>query len=99
MKCAKCGTDAIIRTGKFGRFWCCPNSTPEDNHGTKTIAERLELATIASGTETTDLDLAVQIQMASFGVILNDLDLFIEGDPGNADIDEDPDHWSNMRPY
>lgn len=101
MKCVKCGAEAIIRNGKFGPFWCCPHSTPYDNHGTRAVdlSQKLALATIASGTEVTDLDIAVQIEMASFGFIQNDLDRFVEGSPEYAYMDDDEDHWSNIRPY
>lgn len=32
--CPVCGENFTERQGKFGTFFCCPNSRPGDNHGT-----------------------------------------------------------------
>ena len=32
--CCKCKASILTRSGKYGSFWFCPNSTPSDNHGT-----------------------------------------------------------------
>ena len=102
--CPKCGTQLVIRTGKFGRFLCCPESKPGDNHGTvsldqpapKVTGQTIYNARYHSASDA-NLDQLVQRQMASFGVLMTDLDRFVEGGPETADYDEE--HWTNMRPY
>ena len=97
MKCPRCQATLVVREGKHGKFICCPNSRPGDNHGTLSIRPQLELATIAAGTEETDLDKLIVRGMVNFGFFPTELDRFIEGDP--EDNEDDPDHWSNLRPY
>ena len=97
MICAKCGSPAVVRRGRFGAFWCCPNSRPGDNHGTRTVTTE-HLPDGASPFPAPDLELLVRTKMvAQFGVHMSDLDLFVEGAPEDTDWDED--HWSNVRPY
>lgn len=106
MKCGKCGAEATIRKGPHGAFYCCPNSKPGDNHGTRSVAVQEALALLRDSLPTdgmpmapADIDFEVRRQCMTFGVEVTELDIFIEGDPHFADIDDDPDHWSNMRPY
>lgn len=100
----------LIRNGKFGDFYYCPNSTPTNKHGTISVLAWAAL----SGNHglvrhnrpipPPDIDFEVRRQMASFGAIPNELDLFVEGPPEDdwgdmLDYSDEPDHWSNMRPY
>jgi len=98
MICAKCGAPAVVRKGRFGAFWCCPNSQPGDNHGTRAVIRAPLDIGDAAPYPNPDLELLVRTKMvAQFGVHMSDLDRFVEGAPEDADWDED--HWSNVRPY
>lgn len=108
MKCAKCDADAILRTGKFGEFYCCPNSKPGDNHGTisKPLLEKVREVMAVTQThddgsfmQAIDLDFEVRRHAMHLGVEITEMDRFIEGDTEYADDDEDYSHWSMIRPY
>lgn len=83
----------IIRSGKFGEFYCCPRSNPSDNHGTAPISQRERGHPLGP-----NLDQLIQRQMMYFGGgRISDLDLFVEG--GEETANDEPDHWMNTRPY
>lgn len=104
MKCPKCKTKMGIRTGKFGDFYFCPNSSSLDVHKTITVpvksepTMRVDKFNPAYGN--CDLDEAIRREVYSLGLPndhLTQLAEFCLGDP--SDSDEDEDHWSNYRPY
>lgn len=98
MKCIKCKSRLIEREGKFGKFWCCPNSTIGDNHGTfKTRQMLYNKLYHDSIPPERDLDFLVRKEMMTFGIEMTELDRFIEG--GIEAAEDDEDHWMNTRPY
>lgn len=101
MKCTKCKTEMVERSGKFGKFLCCPKSNPTDNHGTISLETRAvtgqDTYNHSSVLSKDSLDMQIHRQMMGFGVRMTDLDLFVEGGPEAAQ-DED-DHWMNTRLY
>jgi hypothetical protein len=111
MKCATCGAKAMIRKGPHGEFYCCPNSKPGDNHGTRSVAVQQQLEKLvwrdndAAPPPAPDLELIVRTKMVSlFGIHMSETEMFVEGDWRDADIFDDgpyddSDHWSNIRPY
>ena len=99
MKCAKCGAAAIVRQGKFGAFYCCPNSRQGDNHGTRAVAVQNEIEKIVANARHNDsappsppdLEKIVRTGMVTLaGVHMSDVDLFVdlfvEGNWRDADI-------------
>lgn len=104
MKCTKCKTEMVERSGKFGKFLCCPKSNPTDNHGTISLEKRAVVGQDiyndrfhSSMFSRDSLDMEIHRQMMGFGVRMTDLDLFIEGGPEAAE--DETDHWMNMRDY
>jgi hypothetical protein len=112
MDCPVCNNQMEERNGKFGVFhYCRPHGTVSVQ-GRKVVAsgaikqyldsimarrsQRHALADI-DWTEMPIIDVAVQRQMAAYGMIMTDMDRFCEGG-AEAAMDE-PDHWMNMRPY
>jgi hypothetical protein len=106
MKCAKCGEVAVIRNGKHGAFYCCPNSKPGDNHGTRSVEVQQQIEKLAwryndvAPPPVPDLELIVRTKMVSLaGIHMTDTEMFVEGDWRDQDLLGDEEHWSNMRPY
>lgn len=103
MKCSKCKSDMVIRSGKFGKFFACPKSNPTDNHGTKAFVIKRVIEIIGQKAYNTkyhgesDLDHIIQTQMMPFIGRMTDLDLFIEG--GYDAAMDDENHWMNTREY
>lgn len=88
MKC-KCGAELITRSGKFGKFLCCPNSTPSNNHGTVSLANKPLTAIADSG----EFNRNTTIYMASeFGYNMSSTEIFLDIDVG------DGNHWSDHGP-
>lgn len=104
MKCPKCKTKMSIRTGKFGDFYFCPNSSSKDVHKTITVPVKsksaIKVTKFNPGYGSFDLDDAICQDVYSFGLKndhLTRLAEFCLGDP--SDVADDEDHWSNYRPY
>ena len=109
--CPTCKSPMLVRKGKFGDFYYCRNSTPTEKHGTISVRAWRAISAHLSYQEpigmphhAPDLDFEIQRQMTAFGVLPTDLDLFVEGtvnDPWGDPIDysDEPDHWTNFRPY
>ncbi|MNK14355.1 Topoisomerase DNA binding C4 zinc finger [compost metagenome] len=93
MKCQKCKTEMVLRSGKFGQFYACSKSNPTDNHGT--ISLSVSGQTRYNSIYHNDLDTEIQRQMMPYIGRMTDLDLFVEGIPE----DDDDEHWMNTRPY
>ena len=109
--CPTCKSPMLVRKGKFGDFYYCRNSTPTEKHGTISVrawraimAHLTRQEPIGMPHHVPDLDFEIQRQMTAFGVLPTDLDLFVEGtvnDPWGDPVDysDEPDHWTNFRPY
>ena len=112
MKCPVCHQKMTSRTGRFGEFYVCkPHGTLSISNNKlvctgeifKTIKNKVNSQVTAVAIsryhceKPIDFELVVRTQMAAMGFWADDLDLFIEGGPGIADIE--PDHWMNLRPY
>lgn len=106
MNCPLCKTAMQKRNGKFGPFFYCqPHGTislqGKKLHTTGEITSKIKsLVTskkVTSSCDQKDLEILVRIEMAKFGVLMNDLDLFIEG--GAQAAHDEPDHWMNSRPF
>lgn len=95
MKCLKCKTEMIQRSGKHGLFWCCPKSNPSDNHGTFSTRQQHYNTSFhkVSLSEPDPLMRAIERQTMALGGYLTDLDRFVEGSP------DEEDHWMNGREY
>ena len=39
MRCFICGAEKVVRLGKYGPFWACPNSRPGNSHGTTSVTK------------------------------------------------------------
>lgn len=104
MKCPKCKTKMGIRTGKFGDFYFCPNSSSRDVHKTITVPVKSKPAIRVTKFNPAyggfDLDEAIRRDVYSLGLPndrLTQLAEFCLGDP--SDVADDEEHWSNYRPY
>lgn len=104
MQCLVCKTAMLIREGKFGPFYYCPNG----NHGTISVAKYeaimkrfAESATVNDGLPTGGYDplmLAIERQtMALGGGVMSDLERFYID--SEAYYDNPDDFWQNARPY
>lgn len=104
MKCPKCKTKMGIRTGKFGDFYYCPNSSSRDVHKTISIKPKSEpyirVTKFNPAYGNFDLDEAIRRDVYSFGFPndhLGSLAEFCLGAP--SDCVDDEDHWSNIPLY
>ena len=113
--CPTCGAPMLVRNGKYGAFYYCKNSTIASKHGTMSVRAWEMLCRLLrtapsrdqespSAFSQFDFEFEVRRQMASYGVIPTDLELFAEGElhdlnGGEIDYSDEPDHWSNFRPY
>lgn len=91
-KCRVCSTNMIKRSGKFGEFLCCPNSTKSNNHGTVSIAQASTI-TVSKRSTSSNLNVDVEVEkyMASeFSYLMSSTDKFLD-----LDLYDDV-HWSNF---
>lgn len=99
MKCKKCGTELIKRSGKFGDFYCCPKSHQGDNHGTVSASKTYTPAIdVREYNEANDIMVDLEYRSNSliageFGYVMTPTDLFLDIDYG------DGEHWTDFRPY
>lgn len=103
MKCPKCKTKMGIRTGKFGDFYFCPNSSSRDVHKTITVQSESQPSMRVQKFNPAyryDLDEEIRRDVHSFGLAndhLTQLAEFCLGDP--SDRVDGEEHWSDFRPY
>lgn len=85
MQCQRCKTAMVTRSGKFGAFMACPNSTISDNHGTKPLKRSSLSVGTASISAYRDKEPSfeqyVERQMMAFGVYASNLERFIIDEP------------------
>lgn len=104
MKCPKCKTKMGIRTGKFGDFYFCPNSSSRDVHKTITVPVKskpaIKVMKFNPAYGGFDLDAEIRRDVHCLGLPddhLTRLAEFCIGDP--SDVADNEEHWSNYRPY
>ena len=109
--CPVCKTAMQQRSGEFGAFYVCPKGHGTISvQGTKVVAtgaifstfakivqkKRHPLQDIECMTEP-NIERSVRLGMATMGMHLSEMDLFIEG--GREAAQDEPDHWMNERLY
>lgn len=115
MKCPCCKVDMIRRDGRFGEFFYCKDHGTMSNQGGKVVAtgvikeklrERansLQLSrTMAYRLEQPSLLMMTEQQTMGWGVRMDEIDRFIEGETlelMQLQAQDDEDHWLNTRPY
>jgi hypothetical protein len=101
-----CNTHMEHRTGKYGGFWYCRQHGTISDARAVVVQKILDTARRSGGTthkaspiDTTSSDLMFQIekQTMSFGYQPSELEKWIVDSPHG--IDDDEDHWMNVRPY
>lgn len=97
MRCLVCKTAMLIREGKFGPFYYCPNG----NHGTISVAKYESIMKRSSNIPQGQFDqlmneLEVQT-IALGGRVLSELERFYID--SEAYYDNPDDFWQSMRPY
>ena len=101
MHCLVCKKAMMIREGKFGPFYYCPNG----NHGTISVAKYeaiMEQVTVKDRLTTIDkhdaLISAIEHQTVTLGGgVLSELEKFYIDN--EAYYNDPNDFWQNMRPY
>jgi len=97
VRCLVCKIPMLIREGKFGPFYYCPNG----NHGTISVAKYESIMKQSSRAMQAQCDplmhdLEVQT-IALGGGMLSDLERFYID--SEAYYDNPDDFWQNIRPY
>jgi len=102
--CPTCHAEMEHRNGKFGGFWYCKQHGTISDKGVailRSIQRTSEISTQYSGSNTSDLLDMVKRKGYELGHSTDDLGQLVDwiNDPDPNDVEEDDDHWMNIRPY
>lgn len=102
MKCSKCGSKMGTRTGKFGDFYFCENSSPKDPHKTVSVTLRKEPAIHVrkfNPYDNVSLDDKIMNDVYSFGFKNDHIGNLAQSSLGApSDLCRDVDNWGYPEP-